>query len=744
MTKSNSPLTKAGSAEEVIQLSVGGMTCASCVSRVERALKRVPGVTDAVVNLPLERAHVTVRVGDVVGPAALMEAVKKAGYAATLVTAETDERSFNRADADSLSLMAAALLSLPLVLPMLFAPLGWHLMPPPPVQFLLATVVQVFFGWRFYIGGLKALKNFAGNMDLLVALGTTAAYGLSVANLLQGHGEGALYFESSAVIITLVRLGKWLEARAKRETTAAIRALAALQPSHAVVLRAGEEVTVPISGLKRDDLIVVRPGERIAADGVVTQGESAVDESLITGESLPVPKSPGARVTGGAINADGRLVVQVKALGSESTLARITRMVEDAQSHKAPIQRRVDQISAVFVPIVLLTALLTFGGWLFTVGDPSIALIHAVAVLVIACPCALGLATPTAIMVGTGVAARYGILIKDAEALEIAHRVRTVVFDKTGTLTEGKPELVQVVALDGDDRALIALSASVQSSSEHPLARAVMKKAASLGVHVVPAADMRAVPGRGVQGLVGERKIFIGNRSMFRAVHNAFASLQAEAARGEGQGMTSAFVGEECGHEMSPLGLLFFRDELRPTSQKAVTLLHTLGIQTVLLTGDHRQSAALIGSQIGITDVRSDVLPGDKARIIDELKQGNGKGRTVKVAMVGDGLNDAPALATADLGIAMGSGTDVAMHAASLTLMRSDPQLVAAAIDISGRTYRNIEQNLFWALIYNVVGIPLAALGFLSPVIAGGAMAMSSVSVVANALRLRRWRPPMS
>jgi Cu+-exporting ATPase len=748
---------------DIYQLKITGMTCASCVQRVERALKRVSGVTEASVNLPLETAQVSVS-GDQVDPKVLVQAVEKAGYGASIATPENSQAR-SPDDYGLLAFLISSALTLPLVLPMVLAPLGMHVMLPGGWQLALASLVQFVFGWRFYVAGYKAVRDLSGNMDLLVALGTTAAYGLSVFVLLHGKEHLGLYFESSAVVITLVRLGKWLEDRAKRETVAAIRSLSQLRPEKARRLKDGSEEMVPVGDLRVDDHVVILPGERIPADGVVTSGESAVDESLITGESLPVPKSIGDAVTGGAVNTDGRLVVAVKALGAESTLARIIRLVEEAQVKKAPIQRRVDEISAVFVPAVLLVAVLTFGVWMVVSPNLPDAIIHAVAVLVIACPCALGLATPTAIMVGTGRAASFGILIKDAEALEIAHKVGVVVFDKTGTLTLGKPQVVQIMSFDGKNvaswslgeslsigesertqasasiRELLALCASVQSGSEHPLAKAVIGLARDLHIPIQGADDVQALPGRGVRGRVSGRTITIGRPDLLDYDSHGTAGLKTFLSDGGAKGMTQALVIEDLGGVYRPLGALLFRDELRPTARGAIFDLKRRGIKTVLLTGDHRQSAQRIAEEVGVDLFEANVLPADKARMINDLKQELESSRRGKIAMVGDGINDAPALASADLGIAMGSGTEVAMHTASITLMRSDPRLVAAAMDISRRTYQNIEQNLFWALVYNVVGIPLAASGWLSPMIAGGAMAFSSVSVVANALRLKAWRP---
>jgi Cu+-exporting ATPase len=602
-------------------------------------------------------------------------------------------------------------------------------------QFALATPVQFWLGARFYRAGWKALKARAGNMDLLVALGTSAAWGLSVYELLR-HGSGAtghLYFEASAVVITLVLLGKWLEARAKRQTTEAIRALNALRPDLARVRRQGNESELPIAQVRVGDEVVVRPGERIPVDGIVFEGASEVDESLITGESLPVSKQAGDRVTGGAVNAQGLLVVKTTAIGAETTLARIVRLVESAQAEKAPIQRLVDRVSEVFVPVVIAIAAVTLLGWGLVTHDWEAAILNAVAVLVIACPCALGLATPTALMAGTGVAARRGILIKDAQALEIAHGITTVAFDKTGTLTEGKPRLVEMEAVDGAGPSLLALGAAIQAGSEHPLARAVVEAAARQAVALERATDVRAVAGRGVAAQVGGRALRLGSSRWMNELRVDTSALESNAARWQSEGRTVSWIADVTG-KPHVLGVLAFGDSVKPSAAQAVATLRAQGVRTILLTGDNAGSAAAAARQTGIENVHAEILPQDKAGIVAGLKRPG-----ELVAMVGDGINDAPALAAADVGIAMSTGTDVAMHAAGITLMRGDPALVPDAIDISRRTYAKIRQNLFWAFVYNVVGIPLAAFGLLSPVIAGAAMAFSSLSVVTNALTLRRW-----
>ncbi|MGK2899370.1 MAG: heavy metal translocating P-type ATPase [Burkholderiaceae bacterium] len=723
-----------------VVLRIDGMTCASCVGRVERALLKVPGVRGASVNLATEQAEVLGEAGGA-NTEALVQAVVDAGYEARALSSAAPEPA--PPPASAWPVVVAALLSAPLLLPMLAAPLvadphAWML--DGRVQLLLATPVQFWLGARFYRAGWKALHAGSANMDVLVALGTSAAYGLSLVQLLRGGAMGHLYFESAAVVITLVLLGKWLEARAKRQTTDAIRALNALRPATARVRRDGVEREVPSAELAVGDLIVVRPGERLPADGVVLEGATHVDESLLTGESRPLAKHIGDPVTGGAINAEGLLLVRATAVGAESALARIVRLVESAQAGKAPIQRLVDQVSAVFVPVVLGLALVTWLGWGLASGDWSAGLINAVAVLVIACPCALGLATPAAIMVGTGAAARLGILIKDAQALELAHALRTVAFDKTGTLTEGRPTLVAAVPAAGSGltrEALIALAAGLQAGSEHPLARAVLD---AVGAPVAAAQELRALPGRGLAGRVGERSLQLGSARLMQELGIDAAALDAQALPLQAEGRTVSWLAQvEAGNGARLLGLLAFGDAIKPGAAHALAGLKRLGLRTLMVSGDSRVSAAAVGRALGIDDVRAEVLPGDKAAVVEALKaQG-------PVAMVGDGINDAPALAAADVGIAMAgaqdgqtAGSDVAMQAAGITLLRGDLALVARAIGISRATHAKIRQNLFWAMAYNVIGIPLAMLGLLSPVVAGAAMALSSVSVVSNALLLGR------
>jgi Cu+-exporting ATPase len=731
-------------AQEEFDFAVEGMTCASCVGRVEKALRKVDGVLDASVNLATESARVNVASG--VELSTLLQAVERAGYhASASAQAGAGTPAKPVGGQDGRAVVLAALLALPLVIPMLFDWLGVHLMLPGWLQWSLATPVQFWLGARFYRSGWRALKARTGNMDLLVALGTSAAYGLSVYQLLRGHGSSGgmqhLYFEASAVVISLILLGKWLEARAKRQTASAIRALQVLRPDSARVRRNGADIDLAIEQVRIGDLIVIRPGERVPVDGLVTEGASHVDESLITGESLPVAKHPDDKVTGGAINGDGLLLVRTSAIGAETTLARIIRMVENAQAAKAPIQHLVDRVSAVFVPVVLALALLTLVGWLLAGGGIDTAIINAVAVLVIACPCALGLATPTAIMAGTGVAAKYGILIKDAEALEIAHSVTAVVFDKTGTLTEGKPVVQELVPADlkgNDETRLLQLIFSIQRGSEHALARAITDLAASRNITALDAAQVKALPGRGMAATVDQLDLRLGNTRLMQESNVDLSALNARASLLESQGRTISWLASVNGVPQL-LGLIAFGDQIKASAPVAIERLHRLAVQTILLTGDNQGSANAVGQALGISRIVAQVLPGEKADQVTALKQSG-----AIVAMVGDGINDAPALAAADVGIAMATGTDVAMQAAGITLMRGDPALVADALDISRRTYNKIKQNLFWAFIYNLIGIPLAAFGFLNPMVAGAAMAFSSVSVISNALLLRRWKPAQS
>ena len=719
-----------------LELSITGMTCASCAGRVERALGKVPGVSSVSVNLANERAHLEL-LGPV-DPAVLIAAVDQAGYSAALWQADqpAGDDPARRLSRERWSLICAIALALPLVLPMLVEPFGLHWMLPAWAQFALATPVQFIFGARFYLAAWKAVRAGAGNMDLLVALGTSAGYGLSLYEWLSAAPGSMphLYFEASAVVIALVLLGKYLESRAKRQTASAIRALEALRPERAIQVIDGREQEVAISALRLNDLVMVKPGERFPVDGEVVEGQSHADEALISGESLPVPKQPGDHVTGGAINGEGRLLVRTLALGAETVLARIIRLVEDAQAGKAPIQKLVDRVSQVFVPVVLLLALATLIGWWLSGAPLEVAVINAVAVLVIACPCALGLATPTAIMAGTGVAARHGILIKDAEALERAHEVSAVVFDKTGTLTSGTPRIAHLRALDGNEDALLQQAGALQRGSEHPLAKAVLDECAERQLPVADVSASQSLTGRGIAGTLDNRELALGNRRLLEESGLSAGPLADCAQAWETEGRTLSWLIEQR-PQPRVLGLFAFGDTLKPGALQAVQQLSARHISSHLLTGDNRGSAKVVAEALGIRDVHAEVLPADKAATVAELK------KTGVVAMVGDGINDAPALAAADIGIAMGGGTDVAMHAAGITLMRGDPRLVPAALEISRKTYAKIRQNLFWAFVYNLIGIPLAAFGLLNPVLAGAAMALSSVSVVSNALLLKTWKP---
>jgi len=744
-----------------LEFDIGGMTCASCAGRVEKALAAVPGVARASVNLATERA--SVHGAGALDAAALIAAVTTAGYRASLAAASDagtgaaaevpagdaaqapEARKRREAIRERNLVIGSAVLSAPLIVPMLVAPFGINAMLPGWLQLVLASIVQFGFGARFYRAAWHAVKARTGNMDLLVALGTSAAFGLSLWMLVRDPVDpGHLYFEASAVIVTLVRFGKWLEARAKRQTTEAIRALNALRPDRARVVEHGVERDVPLAQVRVGTTVSIRPGERVPVDGRIVSGRSHVDESLITGESLPVPKDDGDPVTAGSINGEGALVVATTAIGAETTLARIIRLVESAQAEKAPIQRLVDRVSEVFVPAILGIAVLTLIGWLIAGAGTETAILNAVAVLVIACPCALGLATPAAIMAGTGVAARHGVLIKDAQALELAQRTTVIAFDKTGTLTEGKPSVTAFDAVGVPREQALALAAAVQRQSDHPLARAVVAaheadvvaRGVAAGSTDIVAADARAVAGRGVQAHVDGQLLALGStRWRDELGIDVPPELDARAAELEHAGNTISWL-MRADAPRALLALIAFGDTVKPGARDAIAALSARGVASVLVTGDNRGSAAAVAAALGIGEVHAQVLPDDKARVVAELKRTHGG----VVAMVGDGINDAPALAAADVGIAMATGTDVAMHTAGITLMRGDPALVADAIDISKRTYRKIQQNLFWAFVYNLIGVPLAALGWLNPVIAGAAMAFSSVSVVTNALLLRRWK----
>jgi len=726
---------------QTFQLALTGMSCASCVARIESALAAVPGVLRATANLASETAQVEAVAGQVPG-SALVEAVARAGYEAVLTgdagpPPERDAAAPYRRDA-LLALPLAALLLVGTHLAWLGLP--WQL--PAWAQWLIATPVQFWAGRRFLLAGARAARAGTGNMDLLVSLGTLAAYGLSLYLWLVQGEQHHLYFEAAAVVIALVLLGKWLEARARARTSEAIRLLGALRPTTARVLRAGAEVDVPLESVKLGELLVIRAGERIALDARIRTGESSVDESMITGEPVPVDKAPGDALTGGALNGPGRLEAEVTAVGAETVLARIMRLVSDAQAAKAPIQRLVDRVAAVFVPVVLGIALLTVLGWWLAGAGWEAALINAVSVLVIACPCALGLATPAAIIAGTGAAARRGILIKDAEALELARGVQTVVFDKTGTLTVGRPRVVAVIGHAGLDAAqVIALARGASQGSTHPLSTALdAPETATAPVPLTQAHKVLAGRGvsarlvaRGTEDATAAIELWFGNARLMadKGVDTSLLAPRAQALEAEGR--TVSWLARGQGTERALLGLVAYGDEPKPHARAAVQALQALGLQVALLSGDNPGAVRHVAQTVGIAQFEAGVSPRDKAKHVATLKQDG-----TRVAMVGDGINDAPALAAADVGIAMGSGTDIAMHAAGITLLRGDPRLVAEAIELSRRTVAKIRQNLFWAFFYNVIGIPLAALGLLSPMVAGAAMAASSVMVVSNSLLLAR------
>lgn len=719
-----------------ITLNIEGMTCASCVGRVEKALKKADWVSEATVNLATEKASVTFD-SNQGSTEELISIIARAGYSASQNSdEEVEKHKILELKHEKMLLIISVLLTLPLVLPMLTHPFGIDLMPNKWVQLILATPVQFWIGARFYRSAWGAIKAQTGNMELLVAIGTTAAYGLSIYMMLKDSTH--LYFESSAVVITLVLFGKFLESKAKSQTKEAIKALEALKPDVATVLRDGKEHKIPLTSVKRNDIIIVLPGERIPLDGIVIEGSTQVDESLLTGESLPIEKSPGGKLIGGSINGSGKISMTVTAVGSETMLARIIRMVEDAQAKKAPIQRLVDKVASYFVPAVLVISVLTFVLTGFLSGNWEVAIINAVSVLVIACPCALGLATPTSIMVGTGVAAKAGILIKDAEALELTHSLTIVAFDKTGTLTKGKPVVSFLEGFDISKEEALNLMAGIQSGSEHPLAKAVIQKAEAEKISYEQATEVKAIVGKGVQGKIGNKDYLIGSKKMVIEYNLLSSEIESLITLREKEGESISFLIDLSDKKL--LGIVAFSDELKENSKHTVDELHKLGVKTMILSGDNRGSVEKVAKILNIDVIEAELMPQDKSQTIRSY-------RTEKkeiVGMVGDGINDAPALAEANVGMAMSTGSDVAMHTSSITLMRGDPLLIPDAISISKKTYSKIKQNLFWAFIYNTIGIPLAALGYLSPVIAGAAMALSSVCVVSNSLLLRMWKPTSS
>jgi Cu+-exporting ATPase len=741
-------------------LDIGGMTCASCVGRVEKALGKIPGLEAVTVNLATEQARIRLKSGSLTTIENVIAAVEKTGYEAKLSDSkgrhsEKPPKSFWAADGLGRVILSFAL-SAPLFLPMFLMPFGIHWSLSPLWQIALATPVQFILGWRFYKAGFKSLMAGVGNMDLLVALGTSSAYGLSVYLMLtSAHAQHELYFEGAAVIICMVLLGKWLEARAKHQTSEAIRALQKLWPEHAKVLDPGIVIDrntaldqyrdLPLDQVLPKDRVLVLPGERIPVDGIILMGNSHVDESLLTGESEPLKKEVGSTAIGGALNGEGSLVIEAQAIGIESVLSKIINLVEEAQTQKAPIQKLVDQVSAIFVPTVIVIAIITgIANWLY-LDFASIAILRAVSVLVIACPCALGLATPAAIMAGTGVAARFGILIKDPQVLEQAHRLNIVAFDKTGTLTIGHPRLLALIPfIESPKSEILATAAGLQLGSEHPLAKALLDAAKEQNISPIANSESKALSGIGIEGIPNfgpwaDKRLCLQSIASLDQ-HPEYQSILAKAQAYFDLGQTvSVLMNAEA--PISPIALLAFGDELKPNAKAAITALHQLGIRTVMLSGDNQASAARVAKSIGIDEVFGQIMPGNKAEMIRQLQTPGNLAKRHWVAMVGDGVNDAPALALADVGMAMSTGTDVAMQAAGITLMRGDLSLVADAIDISKRTWNKIQQNLFWAFVFNATGIPLAALGYLSPMLAGSAMALSSFCVLSNALLLKRWQP---
>ncbi len=725
-----------------VDLKITGMSCAACSGRIERSISKLSGVEVAVVNLASEKATVEYY-PDIISLSEIKTKVEQLGFgvhdAADAATGDKEKKAREaEVNKQRLRLAIAAVFSVPLLLAMVLHMMGvkWtvaELLMNPYFQLVLATPVQFIAGWQFYRGAYMVLKNGSANMDVLVALGTSAAYFYSIANVLRQVPD--LYFETSAILITLIILGKLLEATAKGRTSEAIKALMGLQAKTARVLKSGQEIDIPVEEVLVGDIVIVRPGEKVPVDGIIVEGTSTVDESMLTGESLPIDKKVGDQVVGATINKLGTFKFEAAKVGKDTALAQIVRIVEAAQGSKAPIQRFADVVSGYFVPVVVGLALLTFGVWFFILdpGNFTRALVNFTAVLVIACPCALGLATPTSIMVGTGKGAEHGILIKGAEHLENAHRLTTIVLDKTGTITKGQPEVTDIIPLAGlSEGELLRLAASAEKNSEHPLAQAIVHYGQQQGAKLQEPESFIAIPGHGVEVTLGGQLILMGTRKLMQDHHIEFAAAlpQVEALELEGKTvMLFAVDNRLC-------GLLAVADTVKASSAKAIAELQAMGIEVWMMTGDNNRTAKAIAQTVGINKVMAEVLPEHKAEKVGALKAA-GK----VVAMVGDGINDAPALATADVGFAIGTGTDVAIEAADITLMRGELTGIVAAIRLSKATMRNIKQNLFWALAYNSVGIPIAAAGYLSPVLAGAAMAFSSVSVVTNALRLKRFQP---
>lgn len=725
---------------EKVELTITGMTCAACATRIEKGLNRLSGVFRAHVNLALGSATVEYNPAEI-QEADLIQKVESLGYGA-FKKEQGEQVDFKQKEMDAQKgkLYFSIILTFPLLWAMVshFSFTSFIWLPDafmnPWVQLALATPVQFVVGKQFYAGAYKALRNKSANMDVLVALGTSAAYFyslyLSIMSLMQPAKMVELYYETSAILITFILLGKWFEAKAKGHTSEAIKKLMDLQAKTATVIRDGNERKIPIEEVLVGDLVLIKPGEKVPVDGEIVEGQSAVDESMLTGESIPVDKSVGDTVIGATINKNGLLKMKATRVGKDTALAQIIKVVEEAQGSKAPIQRLADTISGIFVPIVVGIAVVTFVIWYLLVspGDFAEALEKLIAVLVIACPCALGLATPTSIMAGSGRAAELGVLFKGGEYLETAHKIDTVILDKTGTVTTGKPVLTDVIPYGMEEKELLFIVGSAEKSSEHPLAEAIVAGIAEKGIPLASAEKFEAIPGYGIRALVDGKSVLVGTRKLMGQNQIAVENLLPQMEQLEREGKTAMLIAID----QTLAGIVAVADTVKETSREAVARLQSMGIEVVMMTGDNQQTAKAIAQQVGIDHVIAEVLPEEKA---DEVKKWQAKGR--KVAMVGDGINDAPALATADIGMAIGTGTDIAMEAADITLMRGDLNNIVDAIFMSKKTMANIKQNLFWAFAYNTLGIPVAAAGFLAPWLAGAAMAFSSVSVILNALRLQ-------
>lgn len=723
--------------EEQQELLISGMSCAACSARVEKRLNSLPGVQGATVNLTTNKANIRFIPG-IITVSEIEKAVKDLGYdvqqTRDLSLHEAARMRQKEKNWQLARFIIAVIFTLPLAVMMISSHTGRHFMINPWVQLALATPVQFFAGWPFYRGAYHSLKSGSANMDVLVALGTSVAYFYSFISLFAGWN--AYYFESSAMLMTIILLGKLLEAVAKGKTSEAIEKLMGLQAKTARVLRDGEEIDIPVDEVVVDDFIIVRPGERVPVDGIIQEGSTSIDESLLTGESLPVGKNPGDEVVGASINKYGSFTFQATKVGQDTVLAQIIRMVEAAQGSKAPIQRLADRVSNVFVPTIITIALLTFGGWYISGANFESALMHMVTVLVVACPCALGLATPTAIMVGTGVGAERGILIKGGEHLEQAGKINAIVLDKTGTITKGVPAVTDIVAVASfDHKELLGIIASGEKKSEHPLGQAVVEKAEESGISLQDVEDFQAIPGQGIRFSIADGTWQVGNETLAASLGIDISPLLSQKNRWEEEGKTVMVAMKDNGLS----GLVAVADTVKENARRAITELQQMDLDIYMLTGDQKKTAEAIAKQVGISKVIAEVLPQHKAEEVQKLKDAG-----YTVAMVGDGINDAPALATADVGMAIGTGTDVAMESASITLMHGDLTKIASAIRLSRQTLRKIRQNLFWAFFYNMITIPLAIFGIFTPVMGGIAMAFSSVSVVTNSLLLKRYDPDQS